>query len=205
VRGGLLSTGRLGVLHHPISLAVALSAGALLFAAGIAHLSRAVRGNREAGLLATAMFVFSLVRLRYLAIPVAAPSWVTPAEGMRLLGIGLILAIALRGYARMRGEATREAARVERERIARDLHDGLAQDLAFIAAHAQRLQSDLGPEHPLAIAARRALAASRGAIVDVSAAAAPTTYAALRQVADELEERFGVEARRGAGASRPPA
>ena len=80
----------------------------------------------------------------------------------------------------------------ERTRLARDLHDGLAQDLAFIAVSAQRLEPDLGPQHPLVIAARRALDASRGLIADLAARSAPTTAAALALVADELGRRFDV-------------
>lgn len=80
----------------------------------------------------------------------------------------------------------------ERTRLARDLHDGLAQDLAFIAVSAQRLEPDLGAEHPLVIAARRALDASRGLMADLAARSAPTTGAALALVADELGTRFGV-------------
>jgi signal transduction histidine kinase len=80
----------------------------------------------------------------------------------------------------------------ERQRLARDLHDGLAQDLAFIAASAQGLEPDLGPQHPLVLAARRALDASRGLMADLSARSAPTTGAALALVADELGGRFGV-------------
>ena len=66
----------------------------------------------------------------------------------------------------------------ERRRIARDLHDGLAQDLAFIAAHGDQIAREAGEEHPLAIAARRALALSRGAIADLSASDAPSARAA---------------------------
>jgi signal transduction histidine kinase len=80
----------------------------------------------------------------------------------------------------------------ERTRLARDLHDGLAQDLAFIAVSAQGLEPDLGPQHPLVIAARRALDASRGLMADLAARSAPTTGAALEVVADELGARFGV-------------
>jgi signal transduction histidine kinase len=80
----------------------------------------------------------------------------------------------------------------ERTRLARDLHDGLAQDLAFIAVSAQRLEPDLGSEHPLVIAARRALDASRGLMADLAARSAPTTGAALALVADELGGRFDV-------------
>jgi signal transduction histidine kinase len=84
------------------------------------------------------------------------------------------------------------ALNAERLRLARDLHDGLAQDLAFIAASAQGLEPELGPRHPLVIAARRALDASRGLMVDLAARSAPTTEVALGLVADELGGRFGV-------------
>ena len=81
----------------------------------------------------------------------------------------------------------------ERTRLARELHDGLAQDLAFIAVSAQGLEPELGPRHPLVVAARRALDASRGLMADLAARSAPTTAAALALVADELGERFGVQ------------
>jgi signal transduction histidine kinase len=81
----------------------------------------------------------------------------------------------------------------ERTRLARDLHDGLAQDLAFIAVSAQGLEPDLGSRHPLVIAARRALDASRGLMADLAARSAPTTGAALTLVADELGGRFDVQ------------
>jgi signal transduction histidine kinase len=68
----------------------------------------------------------------------------------------------------------------------------MAQDLAFIATYAERLVQDFGPDHPLTVAARRALAASRGLIIDLSASDAPSTAAALRAVADELSTCHGV-------------
>jgi signal transduction histidine kinase len=68
----------------------------------------------------------------------------------------------------------------------------MAQDLAFIATYAERLVPDFGPEHPLTVAARRALAASRGVIADLSASDAPSAAAALRAIADELSVRHDV-------------
>ena len=88
-------------------------------------------------------------------------------------------------------QSLEEALNAERTRLARDLHDGLAQDLAFIAVCAQGLDPDLGAQHPLVIAARRALDASRGLMADLAARSAPTTGAALALVANELSRRFG--------------
>ena len=120
----------------------------------------------------------------------AAPTFFVVFDSRRRL-CELLLLVALMTLSRH--EVEWMAISAERQRIARDLHDGLAQDLAVIAAYGDQLASELGHEHPLAIAARRALAALRGAIVDLSASGAPTTGAALRQVADELEDRFDVK------------
>ena len=116
----------------------------------------------------------------------------TPGDGLRLVGIALILTALLRREAERNRTVRRAIAINERRRLARDLHDGLAQDLAFIAAHSERLARDLGAEHPVTIAARRALAISRGAIADLSAAEAPDTGQAIRRVAEELGTRFEI-------------
>jgi signal transduction histidine kinase len=121
-----------------------------------------------------------------------ATDWVTPGDGLRFVAYGIVLAVALRRHAEMREAMAAGALNEERTRLARDLHDGLAQDLAFIVVRAQGLELDLGPQDPLVIVARRALDASRGLMADLAARSAPTTAAALALVADELGERFGV-------------
>jgi signal transduction histidine kinase len=121
-----------------------------------------------------------------------AADWVTPGGGLRLVAYGIVLAVALRRHAEMRETVAAGALNEERKRLARDLHDGLAQDLAFVVVCAQGLEPDLGPQHPLVITARRALDTSRGLMADLAARSAPTTGAALALVADELGGRFGV-------------
>ena len=52
---------------------------------------------------------------------------------------------------------------------------------------------ELGADHPLALAARRAIAATRGTIADLAAMDARTTAEALKRVAAELAQRHNVD------------
>ncbi len=110
-----------------------------------------------------------------------------------LAGGLLVLVCVHRSYTKARKAQEYGALTAERERIARDLHDGLAQDLAYITSQGQRLGLELGPDHPVMVAARHALAGVRGAIADLTASEAPSAEAALRTIASELGRRFGLQ------------
>ena len=183
--------GRLGPLASAISVACCILL--LVSAAGFAVRHR--DGDREAGLLAAAAVCVASAQLGLLTVSVAPPGlghavrcppcqrlW-PPAGGQRPEGVPGI---------RSQEQMARKALAAERLRIAHDLHDGLAQDLAFIAAQGERLAREFGADHPLAIAAQRALDASRGKIVDLSASRASSTEQALREVAAEFGSRFDV-------------
>ncbi len=188
-QGSRMDTGLSAAIHHPVSTGLAVLCSGVLLVAAVAFVIRARRGYIDGWLLATAAFLLSASRLQYLTLPDVAADWITPRDALRLGAYAMLLAVAVRQYVRLRHQT---AVAAERERIARNLHDGLAQDLAFIAAHGQRLDTALGPEHPMMMAARRALAASRGAIVDLSASGAGSTGAALVEVASELRDRYAV-------------
>jgi signal transduction histidine kinase len=148
--------------------------------------------NITIGLLGAAAILLAAGWSYSLLVPGLAANSVSGRECLCAGAFGLILLLALSSYTRLQREQADEAAAVERRRLVRDLHDGMAQDLAFIGTYAEHLVEDFGPEHPLTVAARRALAASRGAIADLSASDAPNAAAALRAVARELASRHGV-------------
>jgi signal transduction histidine kinase len=182
-----------GAVDHPVQLAVNGVAATVLLVSALAFLRRARRGDVQSALLAGASFLLAGARLQYLAVPAVATNWITPREGLRLAAYLMLLGSAYVEYAKAHRAEALAAISSERERIARDLHDGLAQDLACIAAQGQRLGTELKPEHPLMVAARHALATSRGVIADLSASTAPTTEAALRLIAEDLHHRHGLD------------
>jgi signal transduction histidine kinase len=182
-----------GAVAHPGALAIRMVSAAILLAAALGFVHRGRQGDVRCALLAAASFLLAAARLQYLSMPAVAVSWVTPREGLRFAAYAILLASAYWRYAKVRGTQANAAVRLERERIARDLHDGLAQDLACIIAQGQRLGTELAPEHPLMVAARNALASSRGVIADLSASGAPDTETALRLIADELEHRYDLK------------
>lgn len=174
-------------------LALNGAAAAVFVATGVVLAWRMRPARAGGSLLAGACFLLAAGRLQELAIPVVPANWITLREPLRLLAYGLLLTVSIHEYVRVRRLDEQAQLSAQRERIARDLHDGLVQDLAVIAMQGQRLAAGLGEDHPIMIAARRALAASRSTILDLSASTAPSTVVALRDVADELELEFGID------------
>jgi signal transduction histidine kinase len=180
-------------LGHPLGSVLTLAATGLFAYAAIAFArkSRSERSNVLA-LLSGASILLAFTRLYYFALPSFGPDTIASREGLRVLAYGLLFAAVMRQELQLRKVAVQAAAIGERRRVARDLHDGLAQDLAFIAAHGARIANELGEEHPVAVAARRALAISRGAIAELSDPAGATAHEALEAVAHELSDRFEI-------------
>jgi len=167
-----------------------------LFAAAAVGFARRARRNADAltGWLAIGAVLAALSRLDYLLYPSLYSSWVYLGDGFRLAFYVALLIGAFReigGYQqRLAGAAVLE----ERRRVARELHDGLAQELAFISAHSRRLSRgfDLRVVDQLAAAADRALDESRGAISSLAAPVEEPFDSSLAGAAQEVAHRHGV-------------
>jgi signal transduction histidine kinase len=180
-------------LEHPLSLGLVLAGtGAVIYAGGLFARRRREEADRAVVLLVGATVLLGGAGLSHLMTRSLAPERIGADEGLRVLAFSLILAAAVILERRVRRRLARSAALAERRRVARDLHDGLAQDLAFIAAHGPRIAQDVGDEHPVVVAARRALAISRDTISELSDPEGATAHELLEAVAQELHERFRV-------------
>jgi len=109
----------------------------------------------------------------------------------RIAAYLVILVGALRQIARFQGAATRAAVLEERNRVARELHDGLAQDLAYISLQSQRLARRDPASAAVTAAADQAMSRSRDAILALRATDDPLS-AAVASLARGLTERAKV-------------
>lgn len=87
------------------------------------------------------------------------------------------------------------AVQEDRRRIARDLHDGLAQELAYISRNLDLLVSEANTDTVtrLRLAVERARLESRRAINTLAAAKEQAVEIALAEAASEIAERFRIE------------
>ena len=125
--------------------------------------------------------------LHYIFTPVLATSSVSRGDFLRLLAYGLLLVGAWRAISFAEfGRAVAE----ERARVAREIHDGLAQYLFAVSTHATMLQHGAPPEDTipkLKEAADAAQQEARFAILALSTAAGNAPFdAALRRYIEFL-------------------
>jgi signal transduction histidine kinase len=181
-------------LQNPLGLALLLSTAGCYFWAAAAFGRRTwLERSRVLSYLAEGAFLLGVARLYSLALPWVGAGEVSMREALRLLAAGFIFSAALRNDHDLRRAAARAATFAERRRVARDLHDGLAQDLAFIAAHGTKVIEQLGEEHPLSRAVRHALAVSRSTITDLSENKSTSPRETLEAIGSELGDRFGAQ------------
>jgi signal transduction histidine kinase len=136
--------------------------------------------------------------LNYFLFPSLYPGWVYTADIFRVGFYGMLAIGAGREIAAWHEQLAEAAATGERRRIARDLHDGLAQELAFIVGQTRSLVERSGEEGPfsnIAAAAERALDESRTAIAALSRNADDPLDVALAQAAEDVAARTGAHIR----------
>lgn len=186
-------------VHAPASVLTLHSIAAVSFLlASVGFLRRAVRrADPFFGWLSVALVFAVFARVNYLVLPSRFTDWVYTGDLFRLLFYLLLLAGTMWEIRYYWRSLTRAAILEERRRIARDLHDGLAQELAYIernlhSLHAPQAQ-DIEPLERLRRAVERAQLESRKTFAALTTPFEEPLDLLLRRAATEVAGRFGAE------------
>ncbi len=133
-------------------------------------------------------------RVNYFLFPSLYSSYVYTGDLLRMGGYFMLATGAVREIRAYWEDLASSAVLQERRRIAYELHDGLAQELAFILSRSRAVQRvpNRADAEQLASAAQRALDESRRAVAVLANADEESLSVMLTKTATQMADRFGM-------------
>jgi signal transduction histidine kinase len=186
------------LVGHSVLLTVQLLLGLMYLVAALGFAERSRQTHDElSGWLAVASTLAVAARANYIVYPATHSTWLYSGDLFRLGFYVALLIGAAREISSYWASNVEAAQLEERRRIARDLHDGLAQEIAFIKRNAVLLQHEGGHDHELVdriiAAAERARLESRSVISALTNRLDASLDRALLDAAKDAEERYGAQ------------
>lgn len=177
---------------HPLVLGVQVANSICYAVAAVAFTRRGLRRDDELlGWFRAAAALGAWARINYLLVPSLYTEWLHTGDLLRL-GMYVLLLVGsvreIQGYWAAQAAA---AAEDERRRLARDLHDGVVQELGYIGSVATRARTKEGGDaaHIMA-AADRAIDESQRLISALAAEPDEPLASALERSVYEVGDRF---------------
>jgi signal transduction histidine kinase len=186
-------------LHAPAAVLALHAAAAAAFAVAALGFARRSerRGDEFLAWLAVASVFATFSRVNYLLYPTRYTDWVYTGDLFRLLFYVVLLLATMREISSYWRSLAEAAVLEERRRIARDLHDGLAQELAYIGRNVAGLSAADGDRSErierLQKAVERAQLESRQALEALSQPTGEPFETVLARAVEEVADRYGVE------------
>ena len=181
---------------HPVKIVVDL-ATALAYATAAVWFSRVADRNGDEFMkwLSIAAVVAAIAFVNYASFPSRFTQLLYGGEILWLGAILMLLVGAVREISNTEAELIRAAVLSERRRVARDLHDGVAQELAYIASQTSwflHQPPDRQNLNMIRVGVERALEESRAAIAALTRPLNEPLDAALGHAAIDVGDRLGV-------------
>jgi signal transduction histidine kinase len=180
-------------LEGSATLLTAQLVAVCLYLAAAIGFDRKARRTRDELMkwLAVAAVFGAFARLNYFLYPSLYTEWVYSGDFFRLAFYVAILTAAAREISSYWETLSHTAVLEERRRMARDLHDGLAQELAYIGRNIRGLDEEDESVARVKASADRALSESRRAIAALTKPLDEPLDVALAEAARETAEREG--------------
>jgi signal transduction histidine kinase len=185
---------------HPAKIAIDLVTASCYAIAAIAFARRADRsGDRFIAWLSIGCTIAAGAFVYYALIPSRFTELIYGGEILWVLAIIAFWYGAISEISNLEAALVRSAVMSERKRVARDLHDGVVQELAYISSQAGWLMGRADgsqfeqPIRRIRDAVDRALDESRGAIAALNRELDEPLYQAIGNAASDVAHRVGVK------------
>jgi signal transduction histidine kinase len=193
---------------HPVAVAIEAVFCVLYATAAVAFTRRAARTHDELlRWVGAACAVSAFARVNYLYFPSLYTDYVYAGDLLRLAYYLLLLVGAVSEIRAYWATQLQAAVLDDRRRLARDLHDGLTQELTYIWGQSRLLTKrpgDLKLVDQINAASGRALDEARTAIVALTRTTSSSFAEVIRQVVDGLSSRYDVTTSMDVDASAAP-
>ena len=182
--------GRPVISGHPL-LVLSQSFSAICFLlASVLFTMQAVRRYDELlRWLGPACALAAFARVNYMLVPSLYSGWLYTGDILRTAGYVLLLVGAGREISQYWFARTRAAVLEDRRRLARELHDGVVQELGFIRSESHRLRDTPAGQNILA-SCDRALDEARAAVDTLGRSPQEPLGFVLHRAARQVAERY---------------
>lgn len=179
------------ILGHPLLLSVQGIAAACFVIASIAFTVQAVRREDELmRWLGPACALGAFARLNYLLFPSLYSDWLYTGDLLRT-GCYLLLLVGAGREIREYWQAqTATAVLEDRRRLARELHDGVIQELTYIRGEALAMPAEADRSARVVDASERALDEARAAVHALGLAGREPMGSLLHRAASQVTDRY---------------
>lgn len=179
------------ITGHPALIAGQALAALSFMVASVAFTLRAVRRDDELlRWLGPACALAAFARVNYVLFPSLYSDWFYTGDLLRTAGYALLLVGAAREIGQYWSARARAAVLEDRRRLARELHDGLVQELGYIRAEAHSIRSDDGASGRILSACDRALDEARAAVDALGRSGDEPLGFVLHRAAQQVAERY---------------